>query len=86
GTALNAANVPRAQLLRPFPQYQSVTLFRPHMGFSTYHAGVVNLQKRFSDGLSAVVNYVWSKLLDTGGVGNGAAFTDPTSVEDIYSF
>jgi outer membrane receptor protein involved in Fe transport len=81
-----AQNIPRRDLLRPFPQYTSVQLFRPHWGESNYHALQVNLQKRFSDGLSATVNYTWSKSLDTGGVGNGAAFLDSTAIQDIYSF
>lgn len=85
-TGLNAARLPRAQLLRPFPQYQGVTWFRPHIGDSLYNALQVNLQKRFSDGLSASVNYVFSKLLDTGGVGNGAAFLDASPVQDVNNY
>ena len=85
-SGLNAARLPRAQLLRQFPQYQGVTLFRPHIGDSLYNAFQVNLQKRFSDGLSATVNYVFSKLLDTGGVGNGAAFLDASPVQDVNNY
>jgi outer membrane receptor protein involved in Fe transport len=86
GATLNGATVARIALLRPFPQYTSVQLFRPHIGYSTYHALQINLQKRFSDGLSFVANYTWSKSLDTGGVGNGAAFLDATAIQDIYNF
>jgi hypothetical protein len=86
GSVINPATVTRAQLLKPFPQYNAVSLFRPHIGFSTYHAMQINLQKRFSDGLSMTANYSWSKLLDTGGVGNGAAFLDSTNIDNIYSF
>jgi hypothetical protein len=86
GSALNGANVTRLALLRPFPQYTSVLLFRPHWGESYYHAMQVNLQRRFTNGLSATVNYTWSKSLDTGGVGNGAAFLDSTAIADIYNF
>ncbi|HEY8562515.1 MAG TPA: carboxypeptidase regulatory-like domain-containing protein [Pyrinomonadaceae bacterium] len=83
---LNGNTIARAQLLRRFPQYQAVTLSRPHIGKSNYNALQVNLQKRFSDGWSALANYTWSKLLDTGGVGNGAAFTDPTNTDDIFNY
>jgi hypothetical protein len=86
GTLLNTATIPRAQLLRRFPQYQTVTQSRPHIGRSDYNALQVNMQKRFSSGWSALVNYTWSKLLDTGGVGNGAAFTDPTNADDVFNF
>ncbi len=84
--ALNGTTIARAQLLRPFPQYQNVFYFRPLIGDSIYHALQINLQKRFSDGLSATASYVRSKLLDTSGVGNGAAFLDPSSVQDVYNY
>lgn len=86
GSNLNTAAVSRLSLLRPFPQYTSVQLFRPHWGDSYYHALQVNLQRRFTNGLSATVNYTWSKSLDTGGVGNGAAFLDSTAIQNIYAF
>lgn len=86
GSQINGATIPRAQLLRRFPQYLSVNLSRPHIGRSDYNALQLNLQKRFSDGWSALVNYTWSKLLDTGGVGSGASFTDPTNSDDIFNF
>jgi hypothetical protein len=86
GSSLNGATLQRQQLLRPYPQYTSVLLFRPHWGDSYYHALQINLQRRFTNGLSATVNYTWSKSLDTGGVGNGAAFLDSTAIADIYSF
>ena len=86
GTAINGATIPRAQLLRRFPQYQTVTYSRPLIGKSNYNALQVNLAKRFSDGWSALVNYTFSKSLDTGGVGNGASFTDPTNAADAFDF
>ncbi|HVF47846.1 MAG TPA: carboxypeptidase regulatory-like domain-containing protein [Pyrinomonadaceae bacterium] len=85
-TQITGATIPRAQLLRRFPQYTTVTWSRPLIGKSNYNALQVNLQKRFSKGWSALVNYTWSKLLDTGGVGNGASFTDPTNAEDVFNF
>ena len=84
--AFNGAFISRAQLLRPFPQYQNVFYFRPLIGDSSYHALQINLQKRFSDGLSGTASYVWSKLMDTSGVGNGAAFLDATPVQDVYNY
>lgn len=78
--------IQRLQLLRAYPQYTSVQLFRPHWGYSSYNALQINLQRRFTDGLSGTVNYTWSKLLDTGGVGNGAAFLDSTAIQDASRF
>ena len=83
---LNSPLIARAQLLRRFPQYQNVSQLGPNIGRSDYNALQVNLQKRFSDGFSLLANYVWSKLLDTGGVGNGARFTDPTNADDVFNF
>jgi len=83
---LTGATIPRAQLLRRFPQYTTVTNSRPLIGRSDYNAVQINLQKRFSKGWSALVNYTYSKLLDTGGVGNGVSFTDPTNAEDVFNF
>lgn len=84
--ALNGITIARAQLLRRFPQYQTVTQFSPNIGISDYNALQINLQKRFSNGFSLLTNYVWSKLLDTGGVGNGARFTDPTNADDVSNY
>ena len=51
---------------------------------STYHAGTLKLQKRFSDGLQFLVSYTWGKSLDYGSsaasgggaVGNGQTITN----------
>ena len=83
---ITGATIPRAQLLRQFPQYTTVTSSRPQIGRSDYNALQINLQKRFSGGWSALVNYTRSKLLDTGGVGNGVSYTDPTNAEDAFNF
>jgi len=83
--AVGRSTVQRVQLLKPFPQYNQVLLFRPTIGSSIYHSLQLKLQKRFSHGLSAYISYVTSKLMDTGGTGNGAAFTDSTSVQNIYN-
>jgi len=85
-SALRLATVQRLFLLRAFPQYDAVQLFRPHWGKSDYHAFQVNLTRRYKNGFSGNANYTWSRLMDTGGVGNGAAFLDATSIEDIYHF
>ena len=58
------ATVGRA--LRPFPQYNSVDTFGgggDQSGHSTYHAGIISLQRRFSKGATIQTSYVFSKLL-----------------------
>jgi hypothetical protein len=55
------------QALRPFPQYSNVTLDNSSdgnpFGFSTYHALQAKLDKRFSNGLTLLGTFVWSKTL-----------------------
>ncbi len=61
---LRFATVQRKQLLRPFPQYSDVQAFRTPYGFSIYHGGTMKADKRFSNGLTFLVAYTWSKLID----------------------
>jgi hypothetical protein len=82
-SSLRNATVTRAQLLYPFPQYTGVTDYRPHIGSLSYNALQVNVQKRYSSGLSMTGSYVWAKSLDTGGPGNNSG--NGTSIEDIYN-
>ncbi|MDX2033509.1 MAG: carboxypeptidase regulatory-like domain-containing protein [Blastocatellia bacterium] len=67
--ALAAANITRAQLLRPFPHYLSVVSVNAAFASSNYHAMVASLQRRFSKGLTLTGSYTFSKLIDltTGG-------------------
>jgi len=51
------------QLLRPFPQYNGVSMSYPTNRNSIYHSAQVNLQKRFGRGGSIVGAYTWSKLI-----------------------
>jgi hypothetical protein len=82
-SSLRTATVTRAQLLYPFPQYTAVTDYRPHIGTLSYNGLQVNVQKRYSRGLSMTGSYVWSKSLDTGGPGNNSG--NGTAIEDIYN-
>ncbi|HMV52018.1 MAG TPA: hypothetical protein PKD31_30015, partial [Blastocatellia bacterium] len=65
GTGLNNATVARSQLLRPFPQFGTVTGVR-NDATSDYQSGQVRVEKRFSKGYTALVSYTWSKFLEAG--------------------
>jgi hypothetical protein len=52
-----------AQALRPFPQYSTLTSLGAKAGASNYNAGQVVLRERLSHGLTASVNYTYSKAL-----------------------
>ena len=62
-----------AQALRPFPQYQAITLLSDPIGNNTYNSLQVRGQKRFSQGISFLLTYTLSKdLTDADGTGGGA--------------
>ena len=61
-----------AQALRPFPQYQSITLSSDPVGNNNYNSLQFKAQKRFSQGVSFLLTYVLSKdLTDADGQGGG---------------
>src|SRR5437773_2426164 len=52
------------QRLRPFPQFSDVILINPSIGDSSYHAGFIRVQKRFSGGFSLLAHYTRSRFMD----------------------
>lgn len=60
---LAGATVQRSQLLRPFPDYNNVVTWANANLSSSYHSLQMTLEKRFSNGLSLLANYVKGKLI-----------------------
>ncbi|HKQ80399.1 MAG TPA: TonB-dependent receptor [Blastocatellia bacterium] len=54
-----------AQMLRPFPQYNSVTDVYGNVGQSSYNALQLSVQQRLSQGLTFNLNYTFSKAIGT---------------------
>jgi hypothetical protein len=55
-----------ARSLRPFPQYNSIDTFSgggDHSGHSSYHAGIIRIERRGGSGLTVNASYVFSKIL-----------------------
>lgn len=52
------------QLLRPFPQFTDVSANRKSNGNSMYHAFTIRVDKRFDNGLSFLLAFTGSKLMD----------------------
>lgn len=75
---LAAPQVPLATLLMTYPQYTGMEGLDSWAG-STYHAGTVQLQRRFSRGFSLLLSYTFSKLLDDNLGNGGNNFTDSGS-------
>jgi hypothetical protein len=61
---LNGPKIPQAQLLKPFPEFQNVILYRNNIGNSNYNGFTAKLEKRFSHGSTFLVSYAHSKLID----------------------
>ena len=55
-----------AQALRPFPQYQGVSIVAAPYNNSTYNSLQIKVDKRFSQGLSGTFAYTRSKMLSDG--------------------
>lgn len=83
GTLANR-NVARAQLLRPFPQYDAVSAQNSSWATSSYHALEVKGEKRYSSGLNLSLAYTWSKLMDYGIGPFGGEALGASSIQNWY--
>jgi hypothetical protein len=63
-SSLSQPTVSYAQLLKPFPQYTSVSPFRKPQANSLYHSFTLRAEKRFSHGLNLLLSYTGGKLID----------------------
>jgi hypothetical protein len=63
-SSLGTPMIAQQQLLRAYPRFTNVALFRNNVGSSTYHAFQTKLEKRFSRGLTFSFAYTFSKLID----------------------
>lgn len=64
GTGLNGGVIARSQLLLAFPQFTKVTGQQFTDGSSYFHAFEARLEKRFSHGFLAMVNFQRSRLME----------------------
>jgi len=79
-TSLGTPTIPRGQLLRPYPRFTTVTLYRNNIGHSTYHSFQSHLEKRFAKGLTFTAAYTYSRLIDdAGAVFDSAVLTGPVT-------
>jgi hypothetical protein len=62
--ALSGTTVARSQLLQPFPDYLTVTTFADHGAAGTYHSLQVTVERRYANGLSALISYTDGKLIN----------------------
>jgi len=62
-SALWGSKATVAQALRPYPQFNTVSIYGPSYGNSSYNSFQFKLDKRYKFGLSGTLAYTWSKFL-----------------------
>ncbi len=70
---------------RPFPQFSNVSILAPSLGVSSYHAGTLKVEKRFSHGLNMLSTYTWAKFLDNTGGGGATLGDEGAAYSDFYN-
>jgi hypothetical protein len=89
-SSLGGTTLAAQQLLRPYPRFTTVALFRDNVGNSSYNAFAMKLEKRLSHGVTVNAAYTFSKLIDdASSVFSQTIFTGPvlnnTGAADAYN-
>ncbi|MGE5568387.1 MAG: TonB-dependent receptor domain-containing protein [Rhodospirillales bacterium] len=79
GTNLSGTLVSRQQLLRPYPQFGSISV-GTNEGYTWYHGLQLSIQRRFANGFTGQSSYTWSKFMAATTFLNAA---DPRPVEQL---
>lgn len=94
---LSSANMPINQVLpqkltatsrqidRPYAQFSNVTIERPSLGLSNYHAMMLKAEKRFSAGWNFLVTYTWSKFLNNTNEGGSSVGAEGGVYSNYYN-
>jgi hypothetical protein len=78
-SSLGQPTIAQQQLLRAFPRFTNVALFRDNVADSEYEAFQAKLEKRFSKGLTLTAAFTFSKLIDDASTYfSQTIFTGPT--------
>ena len=78
-SSLGQPTITQQQLLRAFPRFTNVALFRDNVADSEYEALQTKLEKRLSHGLTFTFAYTFSKLIDDASTYfSQTIFTGPT--------
>ena len=79
-SSLGDPTVTVAQLLKPFPAYTTVSLYRNNVGTSFYQGVTAKFERQWSDGLSFVASYTRSVLKDdASAVFDASVLTGPVA-------
>jgi len=72
-TSLAGTNTTRAQLLRPYPHFTSIS-YNHNQAYSWYHSLQTRFEKRFAQNYTTSVSWTWAKFMEATGYLNE---TDP---------
>lgn len=74
------------QLLRPYPEWQTVAMDGEAIGNSEYQSLQISFTKRYTNGLSVIGAYTWSKLTSdiADGVWNAATANENGAIRSYY--
>jgi hypothetical protein len=79
-SSLGDPTIPYGQLLKPYPEYTTVSLYRNNVGTTFYQAFELSLRQRLAHGLSYSIAYTRSKLMDdASAVFDPSILTGPTA-------
>lgn len=91
--SFSQATVPLGILMLSNPAFGGLNLYGQNIGRANYNAGTLKLQKRFSQGLTFLFTYTYSKSLDnvgsTAGIaGNGGSKASQSfqTVDNLYGY
>ncbi len=85
---LAGPTIQQFRLLRPFPHFDGASRSEPASADSHYHGFQAKYEKRFSKGLTALVHYTWSKMIDTASIssGNTSWLGGNTNLQNVYDY
>ncbi|HEY3706938.1 MAG TPA: carboxypeptidase regulatory-like domain-containing protein [Terracidiphilus sp.] len=63
-SSIGGKTITEAQLMKPYPRFLNVAIYRHNSGTTNYNAGEVKVEKRFSRGYALQFAYTHSKLID----------------------
>lgn len=88
--SLGASTITLLQSMYAYPYYSSVSVRNPHLGNAIYHAALVRVEKRFTNGLTFLASYTNAKLISDSvataiGFGNVEQVTNVGYQNGLYN-
>lgn len=78
------ANVTRNRLLRPFPQFDGISIYSP-VAQENYQSFQLRVERRLTRGFGFLLGYTMGKSLTTAGGGTGMGGFNTPSIQNVYA-